>query len=249
MDDVVYLAALCGYSISENNPRHIDNPNHNINYRSNVLSRTQCIVNNRDRVDESLVHYSGRVYCVTVPSGMVMTRRNGKQLVCGNSPFAHTSLSFRISAPLFVARQLAKHVVGLCWNEMSRRYIESAPCFYAPDEWRGRAIDVKQGSGGAIENQWLANEVYHEAMRVMDDAYLQLLDIGVAPEQARMILPQSMLTTWIWTGSLYAFARVCRLRLDHHAQMETQQVAQEIAVHCERIFPVSWPSLMGELKA
>jgi thymidylate synthase (FAD) len=165
------------------------------------------------------------------------------------TPFAHTALSFRISAPLFVARQLAKHVVGLCWNEMSRRYIESAPCFYAPDEWRGRAIDVKQGSGGAIENQWLANEVYHEAMRVMDDAYLQLLDIGVAPEQARMILPQSMLTTWIWTGSLYAFARVCRLRLDHHAQMETQQVAQEIAVHCERIFPVSWPSLMGELKA
>ena len=159
------------------------------------------------------------------------------------TPFAHTSLSFRITAPIFVARQLAKHVVGLCWNEVSRRYIESAPCFFAPDEWRGRAIDVKQGSGGAIESQWLANELYHEAMRVMDDAYLQLLDIGVCPEQARMILPQSMLTTWIWTGSLYAFARVCKLRIDSHAQVETRDVAEGIAAECERRFPVSWRAL------
>jgi thymidylate synthase (FAD) len=142
-----------------------------------------------------------------------------------------------------VARQLGKHVVGLCWNETSRRYIESAPCFFAPAEWRGRAIDVKQGSGGAIESQWLANEVYHEAMRVMDDAYLQLLDIGVCPEQARMILPQSMLTTWMWTGSLYAFARVCKLRMDSHAQVETRDVAEGIAAECGRRFPVSWRAL------
>jgi len=160
------------------------------------------------------------------------------------TPFAHTALSFRIEAPIFVARQLAKSQIGLVWNEVSRRYVDSAPEFYAPAEWRGRSENVKQGSGGAIENQEAAHQICHYAIRDAGIAYGSLIKEGVAPEQARMILPQSMLTTWIWTGSLYAFARVCKLRLDSHAQAETREIAEGIATECGRRFPVAWPALM-----
>jgi len=167
------------------------------------------------------------------------------------SPFAHTALSFRITAPIFVARQLAKHVVGLCWNEVSRRYVDSEPEFYQPTEWRGRAENVKQGSGGVLSPKFTlgANITYQRAMNDAQDAYLHLLDLGVCPEQARAVLPVATLTQWIWTGSLYAFARVCQLRLDSHAQQETRVIAEGIAVECGRLFPVAWRALMGEQNA
>jgi len=157
------------------------------------------------------------------------------------TPFGHCFAKFRIKAPIFVARQLVKHQVGLTWNEVSRRYVDSRPEFYLPPQWRGRAKNVKQGSGEAIElrGNW--------AERLVDKAlfvYLTLLDEGVAPEHARMILPQNTMTEWIWSGSLAAFARVCNLRLDSHTQRETQEVAKQISAFLEKEFPVSWKALV-----
>ena len=164
------------------------------------------------------------------------------------SPFAHTCLSFRVSSPIFVARQLAKHQVGAAWNEESRRYIDSEPMVYYPDAWRERAENVKQGSGGTLHagDSFLTDIVYQTAMNDALRAYQTLLKRGVAPEQARMVLPQSTMTGWMWTGSLLFFARVCQLRLDDHSQKETRDVAVQIAKHCRKKFPVSWKALMGE---
>ena len=170
------------------------------------------------------------------------------------SPFAHAFASFRIKAPIFVARQLVKHQVGLAWNEVSRRYVDSEPEFYTPDVWRKRADNVKQGSSDeAVERLNFigrfddSDRVSDHAKRVNDHAlevYNRMLDSGVCPEQARMVLPQSMMTEWIWSGSLYAFARVCHLRLDSHTQKETQVIAQGIAKELEQLFPVSWKALL-----
>jgi len=155
------------------------------------------------------------------------------------SPFAHTFLSFRIKAPIFVARQLVKHQVGLAWNEVSRRYVNSPPEFYTPDGWRKAAKNIKQGSSDELVN--LESEhLYEKPLAV----YNRMLEAGVCPEQARMVLPQSMMTEWIWSGSLYAFSRVCNLRLDAHAQRETQEVAQGISSIAAEHFPASWPILV-----
>lgn len=159
------------------------------------------------------------------------------------SPFSHCFLTFRIKAPIFVARQLQKHQVGLSWNEVSRRYVDSEPEFYVPDSWRSRAENVKQGSGGDLEGKDHLNAVYAGIVGRAVGNYQGLLDQGVCPEQARMVLPQSMMTEWYWSGSLYAFARVCKQRLDSHAQKETSYVASEIAGYLADKFPVSYRAL------
>ena len=161
------------------------------------------------------------------------------------SPFAHCSLQFRIKAPIFVARQLAKHQAGLSWNEVSRRYVDTEPEFYEVDKWRGKPINKKQGSDEDNEVEksgkcyFLKSEVENNALI----CYEELLDADVAPEQARMILPQSMMTEWWWTGSLYAFARICNLRCAKDAQYETRIVANLINAECEKSFPKSWIEL------
>ena len=159
------------------------------------------------------------------------------------SPFAHASLSFRIRAPIFVARQLVKHQVGLSWNEVSRRYVSYEPELYNINEWRGKPIDSKQGSSGTIELSDLAKLTYSKMMEGCKILYDQLLSEGVAPEQARAVLPQSMMTEWLWSGTLYAFARVCNLRCKPDVQKETREVADKIDYHCSQYFSVSWPAL------
>ena len=159
------------------------------------------------------------------------------------SPFAHASLSFRIRAPIFVARQLVKHQVGLSWNEVSRRYVSYEPELYNINEWRGKPIDSKQGSSGTIELSDLAKLTYSKMMEGCKILYDQLLSEGVAPEQARAVLPQSMMTEWLWSGTLYAFARVCNLRCKPDVQKETREVADRIDYHCSQYFSVSWPAL------
>lgn len=157
------------------------------------------------------------------------------------SPFAHCFASFRIKAPIFVARQLVKHQVGLAWNEVSRRYVDSEPEFYTPETWRKRADNVKQGS---LEEEAVINTaIPYNACCVAVVAYNNMLKAGVCPEQARMVLPQSMMTEWIWSGSLMAFARVCQLRLDNHTQKETREVAALINDEMKLLFPVSWKAL------
>ena len=157
------------------------------------------------------------------------------------SPFGHASMQFHIEAPVFVARQLVKHQVGLVWNEVSRRYVDSEPEFYTPEVWRGAPENKKQGSSDIkidIDPD--------DFVRMYDSSkwmYEYLLERGVCPEQARMILPQSMMTEWYWSGTLYAFARVCNLRCKDDAQLETQMVTKQIDVLAEEIFPYSWEAL------
>lgn len=165
------------------------------------------------------------------------------------SPFAHCILQFRITAPIFVARQLYRHQVGLAVNEVSRRYVDDALEFHKPCLWRTRAADKKQGSGGSISEtqQSVADTQWSVVHDVAEVAYQKLLELGVAPEQARMVLPQSTMTTWWWTGSLFAFARICRERLAPDAQGETREVAHGIDFHCRLHFPFSWAALMEEV--
>ena len=162
------------------------------------------------------------------------------------TPFGHPQLQFRISAPIFVARQLVKHQVGLVWNEISRRYVDTIPEFYVTDKWRSRAKNKKQGSGEELVELTGHDYDFIQAAQASSvEAYSHLLSKGVAPEQARMVLPQSMYTEWYWTVSLYAFARVCNLRLSEDAQAETKEVAQQISNLAHTKFPVSWKHLVG----
>ena len=163
------------------------------------------------------------------------------------TPFAHTSLQFRIKAPIFVARQLGKHQVGLVWNEISRRYVDYEPEFYYPEYWRGKADDKKQGSSDEkidVNPYRLMGDHYKQAIRTSSWTYQELLRKGVAPEMARMVLPQSMFTEWYWTGSLVSFARVCSLRSKADAQKETSEVSSMIEIQCAKCFPSSWQALM-----
>ena len=160
------------------------------------------------------------------------------------SPFSHVSIQFKIDAPIFVARQLQKHQVGLAWNEVSRRYVDTEPKFYSPIEWRRRAIDKKQGSmSEPVSSQDIAQRIKKEIDTKALDCYNRLLKLKVCPEQARMVLPQDMMTSWYWSGSIYAFSRVCNLRLKEDAQAETREVAELISNSCAIIFPISWKHL------
>lgn len=162
------------------------------------------------------------------------------------SPFAHAFLSFRIKAPIFVARQLVKHQVGLAWNEVSRRYVSDTPEFYMPNEFHYKPDgSIKQGSSPTVhdDNDTIRSLVAGQAVRSLT-LYNHLIDSGVSPEEARMVLPLSSMTEWIWSGSLYAFARVCKLRLDSHAQKATREVAAGIDTIANDLFPVSWEALL-----
>jgi thymidylate synthase (FAD) len=155
------------------------------------------------------------------------------------SPFGHCFASFHVKAPVFVARQLVKHKF-LRWNEISRRYVDHEPEFYQPTEWRGRSVDAKQGSEGVTyPDPDIINFYNHTALR----SYNELLEHGVCPEQARMVLPQSMVTEWYWSGSLDAFADMCNLRCKPDTQYETQVVAGHIDTEMAKLFPVSWKAL------
>lgn len=160
------------------------------------------------------------------------------------TPFAHPQAMFHIRAPIFVARQLGKHQVGLVWNEVSRRYVDDTPDYWMPKgSWRSRPEgSIKQGSG---DQEIPLKPSSFAVMQDAVDEYERLIAEGVAPEQARAVLPQGMYTEWYWTGSLFAFSRVCKLRLDAHAQQETRAVARDISIHMSRLFPVSWNALLG----
>lgn len=159
------------------------------------------------------------------------------------TPFSHPQLSFRIKAPIFVARQWFKHMVGITRNEQSRRYVDEEPEFYFPEQWRGRPTgSVKQGSSGVVSvPEGRVEHVVEQCLALYN--HLMSHD-NVAPEQARMILPQNMMTEWVETASLAAVCRACKLRLDPHAQQETREIAEMIAELVAPMFPVSWSALM-----
>ena len=172
------------------------------------------------------------------------------------SPFGHAFASFHVKAPIFVARQLVKHKF-LRWNEISRRYVDDDPEFYEPDEWRGRADDKKQGSSNNVidEISYVFPEhdcTYIESPsdyvnfigRLSVKCYKDMIETGVCPEQARMVLPQSTMTEWHWSGSLDAFADMCNLRRKEDTQYETRLVANSISMDMKGLFPASWKALV-----
>ena len=174
------------------------------------------------------------------------------------SPFGHAFASFHVKAPIFVARQLVKHKF-LRWNEISRRYVDDTPEFYVPEKWRKRAENVKQGSSDEemthitwvqdcgyemAEIGGVATEVVKDHYRSSINLYNAMLNCQCSPEQARMVLPQSTMTEWYWSGSLDAFAAMCKLRCASDTQYESRVVADQISDKMSELFPVSWGALM-----
>ena len=159
------------------------------------------------------------------------------------SPFGHCFASFHVKAPIFVARQLVKHKF-LRWNEVSRRYVDDEPEFYVPDVWRGRSADKKQGSDGVVKLEGVDEQIVDDYAAEALTAYQVLLEAGVAREQSRMVLPQSTMTEWWWSGSLDAFADMCNLRRKEDTQYETRLVANSISMDMKRLFPISWGALV-----
>lgn len=163
------------------------------------------------------------------------------------TPFFHPQIRFRIKMPIFVAREWYRHQIGFARNEMSRRYVDDPPEFFLPNHYdiRERDSNLKQGSmsnavcGSEHMHMVLSNATAHANM-----VYQTLLNANVAPEIARIVLPQNMMTEFIETASLAAYARLCKLRLDPHAQKEIRDYAEAISVQLERHFPVSWKALM-----
>jgi len=159
------------------------------------------------------------------------------------SPFGHAFASFHVKAPIFVARQLVKHKF-LRWNEISRRYVSDTPEFYRPEVWRKRSDDKKQGSNGAlIDGSKIWDSLVGQEARDTLLLYTGMIKQGVCPEQARMVLPQSTMTEWYWSGSLDAFADMCILRCKDDTQEETRQVADQISTAMKDLFPISWEAL------
>ena len=158
------------------------------------------------------------------------------------SPFGHAFASFHIKAPIFVARQLVKHKF-LRWNEISRRYVDDEPEFYNPTEWRGKSADKKQGSEGVAENGFAMGILVDQEAKDTLLLYTGLIKQGIAPEMARMVLPQSTMTEWYWSGSLDAFADMCNLRCAKDTQLETRMVADQIDETMSNLFPVAWKEL------
>ena len=155
------------------------------------------------------------------------------------SPFGHASMQFRIKAPIFVARQLVKHQVGLVWNEVSRRYVDNEPEFYIPKNWRLKAEDKKQGSSDEYIEYSISS-----TMEYVKETYNNLLKSNVAPEMARMVLPQNLYTEWYWSGTLGAFLEMLKLRLKCDTQQETRQIAIMIAKIVKQHWPVSYSTYL-----
>ena len=176
------------------------------------------------------------------------------------TPFGHTAITLHIKAPMFVARQLGKHQVGFVWNEISRRYVDDEPEFYTTDVWRGRSADKKQGSEGVVTHMDigcgyegccppdgtmlhpLEDWVQGFNIQAFED-YTKLIESGVAPEQARMVLPQSTMTEWFWTSNLYGWSKMFVSRTDPHTQKETRDVAHMVGDMIKPLFPISWEAL------
>lgn len=161
------------------------------------------------------------------------------------SPFFHPQARFRLKMPIWMAREWFRHTVGLARNEVSRRYVDSPPTFHLPDEFRTRAPNKKQGSNDDVhsDNEFLRS-YYAKQCETAMEAYNSMLQSGVCPEQARMVLPQCMMTEFIETGSLAAYARLVKLRTSPDAQKEIRDVADQISILLQTAFPVSWETLV-----
>ena len=191
------------------------------------------------------VDYSGKVYCAEVSTGLLLVRRNGKQVISGNSPFRHAFLSFHVKCPLFVKGQFDKHQVGISINTISGRYVQTADDWYIPTVFRKAASNVKQGSQDEpIQYNDTYLHVYENHYVKSLELYKLMIEAGVCREQARTILPQGMNTEFYMSGSLQAFVHFIKLRTDSHAQREIQDYGFAFKELVEQHFPVSTKALL-----
>jgi len=158
-------------------------------------------------------------------------------------PFGHPHVTLHVQVPVPIARQLFKHKIGFVESEESRRYVSETPTVFIPDEFRSAAANVKQGSGDKHRNSDFWKASYESLASKSIQVYEDMIDDGVAPEQARFALIQGVEVQWIWTGSLFALANVYNQRSDSHAQKESQQVAKWIDEIAAPLYPVAWPAL------
>lgn len=160
------------------------------------------------------------------------------------TPFSHPQITLMEEVPIFVARQRFKHMVGFAYNEVSRRYVDDTPEFHIPELWRVKPDgSIKQGSGGVHPRSRSHGDSYKAFIDSAEALYNVMISDGVAPEQARMVLPQSMITSYYVTGSLAAWARAYKQRIDPHAQLEIQELAKQWGAVIQPLFPVSWAAL------
>jgi thymidylate synthase (FAD) len=162
------------------------------------------------------------------------------------SPFFHPQIRFRLKMPIWMAREWFRHTVGFARNEVSRRYVDTPPTFFLPETLRTRAPNKKQGSNDDVHPK--SDDAIYLMKKACEDSmetYQVLLDENVPPEQARMVLPQSMMTEFIETGSLAAYARLVKLRTTPDAQKEIRDVAENIGKVLGGVFPASWAALMA----
>jgi thymidylate synthase (FAD) len=160
------------------------------------------------------------------------------------SPFFHPQARFRLKMPIWMAREWFRHTIGFARNEVSRRYVDDPPTFHLPEHLRTRAANKKQGSNDDVhpDNDFML-AILKESCGHSMMCYKSLLEHNVPPEQARMVLPQNMMTEFIETGSLAAYARLCKLRMGSDAQKEIQEVAQKVSDALEAKFPATWSVL------
>jgi thymidylate synthase (FAD) len=160
------------------------------------------------------------------------------------TPFRHVQISLRCKAPIFLARQLGKHQAGFSWNETSRRYVKDEPVYFLPEFWRAAPEgSIKQGSGGAHSDSDRYMEASKDIYLAAHNLYSEMIADGVAPELARMVLPQSMVTEWVWSGSLFGYFFLWKERSNPHAQLEAQSFAVAVDSVCEQVAPYSWAAL------
>lgn len=161
------------------------------------------------------------------------------------TPFAHAFVTLRFKAPIAIHAQCVKHQIGFAMNTVSRRYVSDKPELFIPEFRLAPEGSVKQGSGEVHPDNahWQVN--YEDLMNKAVDLYLMMIDGDVAPEQARFVLPQGVMTEWVWSGSLQAWARFYTQRIDPHAQQEIQFLAQEVDKIVGALYPVAWDALTG----
>ena len=206
--------------------------------------------------DSSKVYVVMAGYCGEEESGFVRSETGPSRLINSLArekhitPFCHPHVTFECEAPIAIARQLGKHQVGFRWNERSMRYKDSVIDVYVPDMFRGRPDNLHSGSadidvsGQVVFGQDMSvEELYRDAVAEALDSYTKLVEAGLAPEQARFVLPQGMITRWIWTGSLYGWYEVWRQRSSEHAQYEARLFASQLDTHMSSLLPIAWEAL------
>lgn len=169
------------------------------------------------------------------------------------TPLRHPHITFECEAPIAIARQLGKHQTGMSWNERSMRYRDSVIDVFIPDMFRGRPDSLHSGStdedignkplSDSYSPTWTISDEFKSVIGYSLDSYDKLVEAGLAPEQARFVLPQGMITRWVWTGSLLAFWNVYKQRISEHAQYEVRDFAKQLDEHCSKLFPISWEAL------